>query len=224
MKDINSNTKRFWNHSKHFVLVDECSSKIHDDSEKADLLNIRFASTFTDEPDIVTSLPLPETQNTHLLLDNDISLLMVLEKLVKLKANKAGCPDKINSNVLGECKYFDVPLALIYNQSIQFGCVPQDWRDADVNLLFKKGYRLACSNHRTISLSRHIVKLQEIIILSHILELTRKNNTFSCEQNGFQETCSCIFIFRKSLWQSPSNSARRAYGKNYWMDTRILES
>ena len=70
VKEINSNPKRFWNYSKHFtkslstitVLVDECGSKIHDDSEKADLLNRFFASTFTDEPDIVTSLPLPETQ------------------------------------------------------------------------------------------------------------------------------------------------------------------
>ena len=148
VKDINSNPKRFWNHSRHFtkssstidVLVDECGSKIHDDSEKTDLLNRFFASTFTDEPDIVTSLPLPETQNTHLLLDIDIhvSPLMIREKMAKLKANKAGGPDKISSNVLSECKTFDVPLALIYNQSIQSGCVPQDWRDADVNPLLTK--------------------------------------------------------------------------------------
>ena len=152
VKDINSNPKRFWNYSRHFtkssstidVLVDECGSKIHDDSEKADLLNRFFASTLTDEPDIVTSLPLPETQNTHLLLDIDISPLMIREKLAKLKANKAGGPDKISSNVLGECKIFDVPLALIYNQFIQSSCVPQDWRDADVNPLFKKGSFFYC--------------------------------------------------------------------------------
>ena len=81
---------------------------------------------------------------------------------------------------------------MIYNQSIQSGCVPQDWRDADVNPLFKKGARLACSNYRPISLTSHIVKLLERIILSHILELSRKNNTFSCDQHGFQEKCSCI--------------------------------
>ena len=101
VKDINSNPKRFWNYSRHFtkssstidVLVDECVSKIHDDSEKADLLN--NCLHFSDERDIVTSLTLPETQNTHLLLDTEISPLMVREKLVKLKANKAGGPDKL---------------------------------------------------------------------------------------------------------------------------------
>ena len=113
---------------------------------KADLLNKFLASIFTDEPDIVSSLPIPETQYTQLLLEIDKSPLMVSEKLVKLKANKAGGPATISSNVLGECKNFDVPLALIYSQSIQPGCVPQDWRDADVNLLFKKGSHLACSN------------------------------------------------------------------------------
>ena len=106
VKDINSNPKRFWNYSKHFtkslstinVLVDECGSKIHDDSEKADLLNRFFASTFTDEPDIVTSLPLPETQTLtyystliyHLSrflkkwLNSKLTKLVVLTKLVKM--------------------------------------------------------------------------------------------------------------------------------------------
>ena len=43
--------------------------------------------------------------------------------------------------------------------------------------------------HRT---GQSLVKLLEIIILGQILELTRKNNTFSCDQHGFQEKCSCI--------------------------------
>ena len=135
---------------------------------------------------------------------------MVHEKLVKLKANKAGGPDKISSNVLGECKNFDVPLALIYNQSIQSGCVPQDWRDADVNPLFKKGSRLACSTYRPISLTSHIVKLLEIIILSHIMELTRKNNRFGCDQHGFQEKCSCIsqLLERLNDWSQAFDEGR----------------
>ena len=200
------NPKGFWNYSRHFtkssssidVFVDECGSKIHDDSEKADLLSKFLASTFTDDPDIVTSLPLPETQNTHLLLDIDISPLMVRDKLVKLKANKAGGPEKISSNVLGECKNFDVfgfDIQPVHSIRLCFtgleGCRCQS--------LIQKGSRLACSNYSPISLTSHNVKLLEMIILSHILELTRKNNTFSCDQHGFQEKCSCIYLNYSSV-------------------------
>ena len=109
VKYINSSPKRFWNYSRHYtkssstidVLVDESGSKVHGDNGKADLLNTFFASTLMDEHDIITSLPLVKTQNTHLLLDIDNSPLMVCEKLIKLKANKAGRPKIICSNVLG---------------------------------------------------------------------------------------------------------------------------
>ena len=62
------------------VLVDESGSEINDDNEKADLLNKWFASTFTDDPDIITSLPLPENKDTHLLFDIDSLPLMICEK------------------------------------------------------------------------------------------------------------------------------------------------
>ena len=163
------------------VLVDGCGSKVHDDIKKADLLNVFFASSCTDWPDI---------NAPYLFLRFRILTyysIQIYHLTWFVKTNKAGGPDKISFNALGECKSFDVPLPLLYNQSSQTGCFHQDWKDANVNPLFKKDSRLACSKYRPISPTKHIVKLLKIILFCHILELIRENNTFSRDQHWFQE-------------------------------------
>jgi hypothetical protein len=41
-----------------------------------------------------------------------------------------------------------VPLSYIFNLSIRSGHVPQDWRDANMTPLFKKGSRSIATNYR----------------------------------------------------------------------------
>ena len=82
---------------------------------------------------------MPSSENvSHVLRDVNINPAMVRVKLLKLKGNKASGPDLISVNVLRNCPDFDVPLSLLFNQSVQTGSVPQDWRDAHVTPLHKK--------------------------------------------------------------------------------------
>ena len=48
--------------------------------------------------------------------------------------------------------------------------MPQDWRDANITPLFKKGLRTLASNYRPISLTRQVMKILERILSDHIWE------------------------------------------------------
>ena len=72
------------------------------------------------------------------------------------------------------------------------GVVPQDWRDANVTPLFKKGSRNKVNNYRPVSLTSQVCKLLERIIYDQIYRTLIENGTISCDQHGFQEKCSCV--------------------------------
>ena len=128
-----------------------------------------------------------------------ITVEQVRKKLSKLNANKASGPDGIHINVLRKCLNFAMPLAILFQHSLDNGEIPQDWRDANVSPLFKNGSRLLCSNYRPVSLTSQVVKILERCILDHInLTLARNNFIQSC-QHGFQAGSSCVTQLLKSL-------------------------
>ena len=64
----------------------------------------------------------------------------VLKLLNNLKIHKASGPDSLSARVLKECSSEIAPiLALIYNESLAQGTVPDDWRQVNVAPIFKKG-------------------------------------------------------------------------------------
>ena len=62
------------------------------------------------------------------------------------------------------------PLTKLFNLSLQTSIVPQDWRDANVFPLFKKGSRAKAENYRPVSLTSIIGKLCESIIKDSIVK------------------------------------------------------
>ena len=167
--------------------------KVTEDTEKANILNKYFISVLTEEPDILNSLPdVPDANPQHILEDFTITSDIVRKKLLRLKANRASGPDLISVNVLRYCPNFALPLTLIFNNSVQTGTLPQDWRDAHVSPIHKKGSRSKSGNYRPVSLTSQIVKLLERLFQDHLLKVINKNKTISCHQHGFQSRCSCV--------------------------------
>ena len=63
----------------------------------------------------------------------------VLKLLNRLKVHKASGPDGLSARVLKECSSEIAPfLAYIYNESLAQGNVPDDWRQENVVMVFKK--------------------------------------------------------------------------------------
>ena len=198
VSQISKDPKRFWNYTKHFSkssstieILEHDGNKICNDTAKAEILNNFFISVLTREK--APDFPLPNSPNPeNILLDFHITPDMVRAKLAKLKRNKAPGPDGVSINVLRSCLNFDLPLAFLFNRSIQSGKVPQDWRDANVTPLFKKGNRTSPNNYRPVSLTSQVVKILERLFQDEILSVMYANKTIHCDQHGFQEKCSCI--------------------------------
>ena len=64
----------------------------------------------------------------------------VIKQLDRLNIHKASGPDGLNARVLKECRTEIGPvLAHIYKASLAQGSVPDDWRQANVAPIYKKG-------------------------------------------------------------------------------------
>ena len=74
--------------------------------------------------------------------------------LNNLNIHKAPGPDGLSARVLKEYSSEIAPiLACIYNESLAQGAVPDDWGQANVAPVFKKGEKYDAANYRTVSLT-----------------------------------------------------------------------
>ena len=98
----------------------------------------------------------------------------VLKLLNNLKIHKASGPDGLSSRVLKECSSEIAPiLALIYNESLAQGTVPDDWGQANAVPIFKKGEKYDAANYRPVSLTCICCKTLEHIIISNIMNINK---------------------------------------------------
>ena len=78
-----------------------------------------------------------------------------MEKLKGLNEHKAFGVDKVSPYVLKKsAEAFSVPLRLIFKKSLDTGEVPNEWREANVSPIFKKGSKLEQANYRPQTLIR----------------------------------------------------------------------
>ena len=79
----------------------------------------------------------------------------------------------------------------IFNQSLNSGVVPADWRIANICALHKKNARELPENYRPISLTSISSKIFEHIVYSSISRFLSDNNILSPRQHGFRSGYSC---------------------------------
>ena len=126
----------------------------------------------------------------------------VVEKLEELQRYKSCGSDGIHSYVLKEtAEAMSVPLALIFQKSLDEGVCPEEWKCANVTPIHKKGDRTEPSNYRPVSLTSQVCKVLESIIRDRIVEHLNKNNLLNDAQHGFREGRSCLTNLLDTLEQ-----------------------
>ena len=94
--------------------------------------------------------------------------------------------------MLKECSSEISPmLALIYNESLAQGTVPDDWRQANVAPVFKKGEKYNAANYRPVSPTCICCKTLKHIIVSNINEHLAFESILADCQHGFRSQRSC---------------------------------
>ena len=159
-----------------------------EDEEKAEALNKFFASVMVTEPEG----PIPELLANHALPDcpslSDVTITpdKITKKINKLPSNKSPGPDHITARILKEVAIqVAIPLAKIFNLSLQTGSLPDIWRLSHISAIHKKGSKSVCDNYRPISLTSIICKIMESIIRDEIMDHFITNNLINPKQYGF---------------------------------------
>ena len=198
--EIKDSPKPFWdyihsqskNHSPIPNLIKPDGTQTNTDEEKCKTLNSFFASVFTKDDTSSTPPPLPTRNHDTKLEEIVCSESEVLDKLVKLKVNKAPGPDNIHPLLLKHiAPIISYPLSCIYNKSLSEGKLPDDWKFAVITALHKKGDKTNPNNYRPVSLTSILCKVLESIIRDKIENHLKINNLLSSNQYGFRSGRSC---------------------------------
>ena len=189
-------TKRFWRYIKakrkdqSGIPVLRANGKdITDPEEKANILNDHYESVFTTEsptlPNLDTS-DIPDMPNIIIDIDGVTKLLQ------GVNPSKASGPDMLPTRVLKTAALVIAPfLSLIFQQSIDTGTIPNDWKHANMTAIYKKGLRTEAANYRPISLTSIPCKLLEHIIFHQIMSHLDNYNILVDYQHGFRKGRSC---------------------------------
>ena len=187
--------KAFWSHArrklktKHGIAplladVTKKDSLKYDDKEKADILQRQFSSVFTKEP--AGEVPLFQKRCNSKIVFAKIVAEDVKKKLLRLNPDKSIGPDDLHARLLIElADDLSEPLAALFNETLQRGKLPSDWKLAFISSIYKKGSRSHAENYRPISLTSIICKVMESFIRDAILEHMVQHGLLSPRQFGF---------------------------------------
>ena len=116
-----------------------------------------------------------------------------VEKLLNnIKTEKAVGPDNISNIILKNCaKQLSRGISAIFQTSIDSGTLPEDWVNANVAPIYKKGDVHQAENYRPVSLTSVSCKLLEHIICKHLLNHLEKNKILTNLNHGFRSGYSC---------------------------------
>ena len=176
-------------------LVNSDGQQIDSNVEAAEELNNYFSSIFTIED--TTSLPEPSVEFTgepdKMLASVDFTEEEVKQKVDSLDVNKTSGPDGISVRVLKEIVPTVIgPLTRLFNRMIGEAHVPQNWRDANVTPIHKKGPKCQPCNYRPVSLTSQVCKLLESLLRDRIVTHLDEFDLIRPSQHGFRKKRSCV--------------------------------
>ena len=153
------------------------------DDEKASMFSKYFASVFIKDDGC---LPHFSPNCNSELLNFTCSAKDVILAIKSLDGSSSPGIDNFTpfflKNILAQIAN---PLTVLFNRSLSEGKIPQDWKNALVVPIFKKGDRQSVKNYRPISLTSILCKTLERIIKKQLMCYLLHNDLIPKEQHGF---------------------------------------
>ena len=165
---------------------------ITDPAQIAEILNKYFNSVFTNEN--TTNIPTPVPRAYGSCIETiSFNHRRVADKIKTLKSSPAAGPDGFSSIFLQRyAEHLSLPLAIIFNRSMQSGTIPRQWRDANITPIFKKGGKGDPGNYRPISLTSVPCRIMESIIKEDIIDHLCRHSLIYPSQHGFMRRRSVL--------------------------------
>ena len=115
----------------------------------------------------------------------------IIKLLNKLQPHKATGPDCLPPRILKDLANELGPiLKIIFQQIYDTADTPQDWRDANVAPIYKKGNSHLAENYRPVSFTSVISKIHEHILCSNIMDHLEACGILTNDQHGFRKHLS----------------------------------
>jgi hypothetical protein len=132
-------------------------------------LNHQFHAVYTREN--ASNIPSKGKSTYQFMTHIKVSNKGVRKLLRDLNIHKAFGPDQIPSRLLRDFADELAPtLTSIFEKSLDTGEISDDWREASIGPLYKKGDRHNAANYRAISLISVSCEIQEHVIHSQIID------------------------------------------------------
>ena len=115
-------------------------------------------------------------------------------QISRLADNKAVGTDALGSSFIKQLVgVIELPLVLIFQQSLRTGQVPMQWKEANVTVIFKtNGQWCEPGNYRPVSLMSQISRIFEKIIRDHLVQFLEDNELLKNSQHGFRSKKSFL--------------------------------
>ena len=158
-------------------------------------LNGYFSSVSTKKD--ISSLPVPDAKFQKASFDYlgqfIITPEMVAKKIKVMNDNKSPGVDGIPPKLLMETvEQIGIPLARVFNLSLNEGVVPFERKEANIIPILRKGSRNKPENNRPVSLTSVICKLLERLIKDHMVDFLVRHKLLKSSQHGFLKARSCL--------------------------------
>ena len=161
-----------------------------DSTSKAEVLSNHFQQMFTKEDlSSIPSIGCSDITAMETVIFNREGIINLLKNLDSKKANG---PDKVPTTLLKiTASEIAAVVTFLFSQSYETGQLPNDWRNAHVVPVFKKGEKRDPCNYRPVSLTAVLCKIMEHIIYRNIMHHLEDNDIFFANQHGFRKNHSC---------------------------------
>ena len=157
---------------------------------KARVLSAQYSSVFkTEDTSTVPNLgPSPYSSMPRI----QVTCVGVVKLLSKLNPKKAIGPDRVPTFILRDYAELIAPiLRIIFQQSLDTGEVPDDWKSANIAAILKKADKNLASNYRPVSLTSVSCKVLEHIVFRSIMDHVDIHKILNHFQHGFRSQHSC---------------------------------
>jgi hypothetical protein len=195
--DIKQDPKPFWKYLNSQKsdsqsippLKTSSGSMAETDLAKAQTFNEQFTSVFTHTK--FEEVPYDRTKHPKS-KEIEITTTGVKKLLNGLNTNKSCGQDNIHPIILKElANEIASTLRHIFQQSIDTGSVPSEWKVANICPIFKKKDRTVPANYRPVSLTCICCKMLEHIVCANLNDHFDKHNIITNRQHAFRKNHSC---------------------------------
>ena len=202
IESIKSNSKYFYTYakSKSEVRVRVGPLKVDgelfgEDLQMANILNDQYKMMFSSpryQP--------PEVESDAAVEPNSVKFSTLVftaediaDSISMMATNSAAGPDGVPAILLKECKdSLKLPLHMLWTKSFEDAEIPNLMKMGQVAPVHKGGARNEAKNYRPISLTSHIIKIFERIVVKRMTDFLESQNLLNNRQHGFRRSRSCL--------------------------------